>query len=142
MSEHRHLPGWRRVAGAGREHASGDLERHLLHRPREVHRVCRFLRPRGVRGGLPGRLLRARPETEGVLLERARALHPDKTIPDDAPSRFRKEGGAPAGNGHDTAATAAMPATTPAPAPAAAPAPARPAAAPAAAKPAAAKPAA
>jgi ferredoxin len=78
-----------------------------------------------------------RPETEGVLLERARALHPDKTIPDDAPSRFRKEGGAPAGNGHDTAATAAMPATTAAPAPAAVPAPARPAAAPAVAKPAA-----
>ncbi len=36
------------------------------------------------------------PETEGVLLERARVLHPELTIPDDAPSRFRKEGGAPA----------------------------------------------
>src|ERR1700758_2240391 len=36
-----------------------------------------------------------RPETEGVLLLRARALHPDKTIPNDAPSRFRKEGAAP-----------------------------------------------
>src|SRR3989442_410034 len=39
----------------------------------------------------------ALPESEAVLLERARALHPDKTIPDDAPSRFKKEGvGAPA----------------------------------------------
>ncbi len=36
------------------------------------------------------------PETETVLLERARVLHPELTIPDDAPSRFRKEGGAPA----------------------------------------------
>src|SRR6185503_6080146 len=65
------------------------------------------------------------PETQDVLLARARALHPDKTIPDDAPSRFKKEGAAPAAapasNGHDAAA--------PAPAPAAAQA--RPAAAPA-----------
>src|SRR3989475_567561 len=36
----------------------------------------------------------ALPESEAVLLERARALHPDKTIPDDAPSRFKKEGAA------------------------------------------------
>src|SRR5881396_1374301 len=55
-----------------------------------------------------------RPESEAALLERARALHPDKTIPDDAPSRFKKEGAAaPATNGHDVAAPA------PAPAPAA-----------------------
>ena len=33
-------------------------------------------------------------ETEGVLLARARELHPETTFPDDAPSRFRKEGGA------------------------------------------------
>jgi ferredoxin len=60
-----------------------------------------------------------RPESEGVLLQRARELHPDKTIPDDAPSRFRKEGAeAPTANGHDAAA-----------APAAAPAAAAPAAA-------------
>jgi ferredoxin len=55
-----------------------------------------------------------RPESEAVLLERARALHPDKTIPDDSPSRFKKEG-------------AAAPADTPAPPPkpaAAVPAPA------------------
>src|SRR5439155_886838 len=51
----------------------------------------------------------ALPESEAVLLERARALHPDKTIPDDAPSRFKKEG-------------AAAPAAEPKPA---APAPAR-----------------
>src|SRR6266403_982742 len=35
-----------------------------------------------------------RPESEALLLERARALHPDKTIPDDSPSRFKKEGAA------------------------------------------------
>src|SRR5208337_2229855 len=32
-------------------------------------------------------------ESEGVLLARARELHPETTFPDDAPSRFRKEGG-------------------------------------------------
>jgi ferredoxin len=66
------------------------------------------------------------PEAEGVLLARARTIHPDKTIPDDAPSRFKKDG-----------AGAAAPAAA---APAAAPKPA--AAAPAAAAPAAAVPAA
>ncbi|MBI4518872.1 MAG: YfhL family 4Fe-4S dicluster ferredoxin [Deltaproteobacteria bacterium] len=30
------------------------------------------------------------PETEGVLVERARKLHPDKEIGADFPSRFRK----------------------------------------------------
>ncbi len=37
-------------------------------------------------------------ETEAALLERARALHPEQTFADDAPSRFRKDGagGAPA----------------------------------------------
>ena len=45
------------------------------------------------------------PETESVLLQRARALHPELTLPDDAPSRFRKEG--------------AEATTTPGPAPAA-----------------------
>jgi hypothetical protein len=61
------------------------------------------------------------PETEAVLLARARALHPDKTIPDDAPSRFRKEGASepaadkPAGEGKP-AAPAAAPAQPPAPA--------------------------
>src|SRR5256712_10241476 len=70
-----------------------------------------------------------RPEGEGLLLERARALHPDKTIPDDSPSRFKKEGAAaPATNGHDLAAVA--PSAAPAPKPAAAPA-AKPAGAPA-----------
>src|SRR6202790_2429230 len=44
------------------------------------------------------------PETQDVLLQRARALHPDLTIPDDAPSRFNKEGGA--------AAPASAPAST------------------------------
>src|SRR5882672_5865607 len=48
-------------------------------------------------------------ETEGVLLARARGLHPETTFPDDAPSRFRKEGGAaetPATNGNAAVATA------------------------------------
>ena len=69
-------------------------------------------------------------ETEGVLLARARELHPETTFPDDAPSRFRKEGGgaeAPAATANGEAkangATAAAPAAAkPAP-PAAAPAP-------------------
>jgi len=66
-------------------------------------------------------------ETEGVLLARARELHPETTFPDDAPSRFRKEGGAaesPASNGNAAAATAstvAAPAPKPAPAAAAPP---------------------
>src|SRR6202035_3341695 len=52
------------------------------------------------------------PETQDVLLQRARALHPELTIPDDAPSRFLKEGGAAApapaaasGDGPASAAT-------------------------------------
>src|SRR5262249_21048517 len=66
------------------------------------------------------------PETHDVLLARARALHPSEAIPDDAPSRFRKEGGAaPKANGHDAVApAAAAPAAAPAAKPAAAPAPA------------------
>src|SRR5512135_1160924 len=32
------------------------------------------------------------PETHEVLLQRARELHPELTIADDAPSRFHKEG--------------------------------------------------
>ena len=31
------------------------------------------------------------PETEEVLLDRAKKLHPDQTIPDDYPSRFKKK---------------------------------------------------
>src|SRR6476659_5145285 len=59
-----------------------------------------------------------RPESEAVLLDRARVLHPDKTIPDDAPSRFRKEG---------AEAAPAKPAPAAAPAAAAAPPPPAPA---------------
>src|SRR5271155_1206218 len=73
-------------------------------------------------------------ESEGVLLARARELHPETSFPDDAPSRFRKEGvatgavaEAPAANG--VAAAAPSPAA-PKPSPSAAP---KPAAAPAAA---------
>jgi ferredoxin len=77
-------------------------------------------------------------ETEQVLLQRARALHPEQTFPDDPPSRFRKEGEAPAQAAPANGATpAAAPASAPAPA-AAAPAPAPAVAtapAPAAAKP-------
>src|SRR5687768_8641372 len=61
-------------------------------------------------------------ETHDVLLARARVLHPDKAIPDDAPSRFKKEGGAegPAGTG---VATPAVAASAPAAAPVAVAAP-------------------
>jgi ferredoxin len=63
----------------------------------------------------------ARPETEAVLLQRARALHPDKTIPDDSPSRFKKEGGAaPAGEPKPVAAAPAAAAAPPTPVAAAA----------------------
>jgi hypothetical protein len=66
-------------------------------------------------------------ETEGVLLQRARELHPETTFPDDAPSRFRKEGGAaPAEAATNGATVAAAPAPAPAAA-AAAPKPAAPA---------------
>jgi ferredoxin len=61
------------------------------------------------------------PEAESVLLARARTLHPDKTIPDDAPSRFKAGPESPP-------AGAAAPATAPA-----APKPAAAASAPAAA---------
>ena len=72
------------------------------------------------------------PETHDVLLARARALHPTDAIPDDAPSRFKKEGAeAPKANGHDAVAPVAAPAVTAAKPAAAAPA-AKPAAAPAA----------
>jgi ferredoxin len=62
------------------------------------------------------------PETPAVLLQRARALHPELTIPDDAPSRFNKEGGAPApapasANGAAAAPAAAAPAPAPTPQP-------------------------
>ena len=59
-------------------------------------------------------------EPEKVLLDRARALHPELTLADDAPSRFRKEGGAAApapaaaSNGAAAAPTAAAPAAAPA----------------------------
>jgi ferredoxin len=70
------------------------------------------------------------PETESVLLQRARALHPELTLPDDAPSRFRKEGveatttpgPAPAAT-NGTVAAASAPAPGPAGAPAVAPKP-------------------
>jgi ferredoxin len=64
----------------------------------------------------------ANPETQDVLLARARTLHPELTIPDDAPSRFLKEGGAeaPAAPAAETNGAAAAP--KPAPLAAAAPA--------------------
>jgi ferredoxin len=68
------------------------------------------------------------PETHDVLLARARALHPTDAIPDDAPSRFKKEGGTPAA----PAAKPVAEAKPMAPAPAAAPPAAAPVAAPSA----------
>lgn len=58
------------------------------------------------------------PETEAVLLERAKQLHPETTFGPDFPSRFRKEGAeaAPAPAAAPAAATAAPAAATPAPA--------------------------
>jgi ferredoxin len=78
-------------------------------------------------------------ETEGVLLARARKLHPDETFADDAPSRFRKPAAAPAPA--EPPKPAAAEASAPKPAPAAAP-PVAPAPAAQPAKPAAAAPAA
>jgi ferredoxin len=60
------------------------------------------------------------PETHDVLLARARTLHPETPIPDDAPSRFKKEGGGAEGGAPAAAPPAAN--ATPAAAPAAAPA--------------------
>jgi ferredoxin len=68
------------------------------------------------------------PETEDVLMARARTLHPSETFPDDFPSRFKKDGA--------TAPAPAAIAPTAAPQPAAAPAPPAPPPAPAAAAPA------
>src|ERR1700686_213995 len=50
-------------------------------------------------------------ETEGVLLARARELHPETTFPDDAPSRFRKEGAAESAATNDKAASSEAPTT-------------------------------
>ena len=73
------------------------------------------------------------PEAESLLLARARTIHPDKAIPDDAPSRFKKDGAAAA---PAAAAPAAAPKPAAAPAAAATPAAAAaPAATPAAPRP-------
>src|SRR5262245_10061285 len=66
------------------------------------------------------------PETHEVLLARARTLHPGESIPDDAPSRFKKDGAetpapVPAG---ETAKPAAPPVAAAAAPPPAAPRPA------------------
>jgi hypothetical protein len=47
------------------------------------------------------------PETHEVLLARARTLHPSDSIPDDAPSRFKKVEAAPAPAAADAPAAAA-----------------------------------
>jgi ferredoxin len=67
------------------------------------------------------------PETEAVLLERAKKLHPETTFGTDFPSRFRAEGGVPS--------EAPVAASTPPPPAPSAPAPAAPASAPQAAGP-------
>ncbi len=61
------------------------------------------------------------PETHDVLLARARTLHPTEAIPDDAPSRFKKEGG---GASVPAAKPSAEPKAAGRPAPAAVAAPA------------------
>jgi ferredoxin len=68
------------------------------------------------------------PETEEVLIARARELHPELTIGDDFASRFRKSESAPAkANGADEAPSAVVAALAVAPKPAAPIAPAAPA---------------
>jgi hypothetical protein len=62
------------------------------------------------------------PEVHDVLLARARELHPDKVIPDDAPSRFKAAGGAAPAPGAAAPAAAPKPVAAPAPAPVATPA--------------------
>jgi len=57
----------------------------------------------------------SRPESEAALFARAKELHPGEGFPDDFPSRFKKEGAAPA-----PAAEAPAPAAAAAAAPAAA----------------------
>ena len=75
------------------------------------------------------------PETDQVLIARAKALHPDQEFPSDYPSRFKKEGAAAASAAalappaQGTAPAAAPAAAAPAAPPLAAPAPAAPAAA-------------
>ena len=66
------------------------------------------------------------PETEDLLIARAKQLHPEQTFPAEFPSRFRKEGAAPApsaGAAPGGAPTPAVPPPAAPPAPAAAPAP-------------------
>src|SRR5437867_11875015 len=64
-----------------------------------------------------------RPESEALLLVRARALHPAKTMPDHAPPRFKKKGAAaPAAAKPSAEAKPAAPTPLAAPAPAPAPA--------------------
>ena len=65
------------------------------------------------------------PETEDVLIARAKQLHPDQTFVAEFPSRFRKEGAAPAPSAGAAAAASTAAAPIPAaPQPAAAAAPA------------------
>jgi ferredoxin len=63
------------------------------------------------------------PESEEVLIARAKVLHPEQAFPDDFPSRFRKDGAAAPAPG-----AAAAPVSAPEPKPAAAAAPPPPAA--------------
>jgi ferredoxin len=63
-----------------------------------------------------------RPESEDVLMVRAKELHPETQFPANFPSRFRKEAAGAAGDG--AAAASGAPAGAPAPGGAAPPAPA------------------
>jgi len=58
------------------------------------------------------------PETQDVLIARARALHPELTLPDDAPSRFLKADGGEAPTAASAEGNGAAPAAAPAPKPA------------------------
>src|SRR6185369_959134 len=68
------------------------------------------------------------PESEAVLLERAKKLHPETTFTADFPSRFKKEGAAAPAGDAAAAPAAAAPAAAPVAAPAAVATPVEPSA--------------
>src|SRR6516165_10506505 len=94
---------------------------HLLHRSFQMHQCVGFHDHEACAAVCPVDCCvpdPANPETQGVLLARARTLHPELSIPDDAPSRFLKEGGAAPAAAPPAEANGAAAAPAPAPAPA------------------------
>ena len=114
VSEHRDLPGRRRVRLDGKKHAalSGG---YLLHRPEKCTECVGFYDYEACAAVCPVDCCVTdpdRPEPEEVLLERARHLHPETEFGEEFPSRFhpgRGPGGArkPAAEGDTPAPTSA-----------------------------------